>query len=161
VRFCSVWQIDTGAEVARFIAMCPWPHNGSSQTAHLFSFSQLHPPMQRRKTCENLRPAFAAACNPMLREAGMGDNDIRRCPQCGGPVDLDGHTLIRVARPLPTRHLRASPAAPPDDDPAWTMTPNERFARAIERRDALLRDRRTAGARGRRSTDTVLEDTDT
>jgi hypothetical protein len=84
----------------------------------------------------------------------MGDNDICRCALCGGPIDVNGHTLVRFAQPPPTRHVGASPVAPADnDDPASEMTPHERFARAIERRDALIRDRRTAGGRGRRCTD--------
>ena len=84
----------------------------------------------------------------------MGNNDaIRRCRLCGGPVNVNGQSLVPVAPALRTRHLPASPAAPPDKDPEWGMTPNERFARAIERRDTLIRDRRTSGGAGRRSTD--------
>ena len=83
----------------------------------------------------------------------MGDKSICRCPFCGGPIDVNGLTLAPVTRSLTTTHRPASPAASPDDDPASEMTPNERFARAIERRDAMIRDRRTAGGAGRRSTD--------
>ena len=82
----------------------------------------------------------------------MGDNDaIRRCRVCGGPVNVNGQSLVPVA--LRTRHFPASPAPPADNDPDMGMTPNERFARAIERRDTMVRDRRTAGGAGRRSTD--------
>ena len=83
----------------------------------------------------------------------MGDENICRCPFCGGPVDVNGDTLTPVRRPLPTTHLPSSQAASPDNDPASEMTPNERFARAIERRDTLIRDRRASGGAGRRSTD--------
>jgi hypothetical protein len=46
-----------------------------------------------------------------------------------------------------------SPAPPPENDPESEMTPHDRFARAIERRDTLIRDRRIAESAGRRSTD--------
>jgi hypothetical protein len=85
----------------------------------------------------------------------MGDTTIVRCPFCAGPVDADGHTLVPGAPRVPTRPTpSASPApAPPDNDPTGELTPTERFARAIERRDTLIRDRRIAGGAGRRSTD--------
>ena len=46
----------------------------------------------------------------------------------------------------------ASPARP-DDDPLKHLTPEERYARAIERRNTLLGDRRTPERPGRRKTD--------
>jgi len=85
-------------------------------------------------------------------QAGMGDNDaFRRCRVCGGPVHLNGQSLIPVTPAVQTKHLPVNPA--PDNGPESSMTPNERFARAIERRDALVRDRRIAQGAGRRSTD--------
>ena len=108
---------------------------------------------ETRKHAKIPTPAFAAGCRLIPEKAGMDDKNIRLCPFCGGPVNVNGHTLVPVAPPLPTRHVPASPAPPPDNDPASEMTPTERFARAIERRDALIRDRRIAGGAGRRSTD--------
>lgn len=83
----------------------------------------------------------------------MGDTNSGRCPLCGGPVNVNGQTLVRVGPPVSTRHLPMSPAPAPENDPESAMTPHERFARAIERRDTLIRDRRIAGSAGRRSTD--------
>src|SRR4029453_6083430 len=77
-----------------------------------------------------------------------------RCRVCGGPVDDNGHSLLPVDPLPPARHLTPSPPAPRETDPASDeMKPTERFARAIERRDALIRDRRIAGGAGRRLTD--------
>lgn len=83
----------------------------------------------------------------------MSDKSICQCPFCGGPIDVNGVTLAPVTRPLTTAPRPANAAASQDNDSASEMTPNERFARAIERRDAMIRDRRTAGGAGRRSTD--------
>jgi hypothetical protein len=82
----------------------------------------------------------------------MSDHDLR-CSQCGGPVGKDGRTLAPVASSPP----RVAPVAPPvavpkddpSDDPSADLPAGERFARAIERRDALIGDRRTSEQRGR------------
>jgi hypothetical protein len=83
----------------------------------------------------------------------MSDDEDTRCTLCGGPVGKDGRTLSSV----PTLPPRAAPvvrAAPLQDaDPFEHLTPGERFARAIERRNALTPDRRTSEQRGRRHTD--------
>jgi hypothetical protein len=81
----------------------------------------------------------------------MADS-ITRCRLCGGPIGEDGRTLLPVTsnRSAP---LSAQVARAPHDDPPNHLTPAERFARAVERRDVLVRDRRAAGQRGRRETD--------
>ena len=82
-----------------------------------------------------------------------GDTNMGQCRVCGGPVDDNGHTLLPVD-PLPRHRLEPTLPSPPDNDSSSDdMTPAERFARAIDRRDALIRDRRIAGGAGRRSTD--------
>lgn len=76
------------------------------------------------------------------------------CAQCGGPVDEDGRSLtpappVRMER----RAAATTPPRQPDDDPLQHLTPGERYARAIERRNTLIRDRRTSERRGRRDSD--------
>ena len=79
----------------------------------------------------------------------MTDTDPR-CALCGGPVGTDG-------RPLTARtavSIAPSPRAPlsqPKDDCSDDLQPGERYARAVERRDVLIRDRRMS--KGRRQTD--------
>ena len=84
----------------------------------------------------------------------MADKHV--CVLCGGAVDDDGRSL---ALPVPVRtDRRRAPTATPsfqpdDDDPLKHLTPGERYAQAIERRNTLIRDRRTSDRRGRRETD--------
>ena len=72
----------------------------------------------------------------------MSKEGSASCLLCGGPVDGKGQTLAPAAS-LP--HL-PKPVAPKaqlsGDDPLAHLTPGERFARAVDRRDALVRDRR-------------------
>ena len=77
------------------------------------------------------------------------------CAICGGPVGKDGRTLTPL-RQLPQQVAAvAATVNVRDDDPYAHLTPGERFSRAIERRDALIRDRRNGGGGGgRRATDT-------
>jgi hypothetical protein len=58
---------------------------------------------------------------------------------------------------LGSRVRAGAPAAPQTDDPHWNLTPGERFERAIERRDAMIRDRRASSQGGRRRTDRESE----
>jgi hypothetical protein len=80
----------------------------------------------------------------------MTDNDPR-CAQCGGPVGKDGQTLQgrRMASIAPSPPRAAM--SPSKDDPLEDQVLAERYARAVERRDALIRDRRMS--KGRRQTD--------
>ena len=72
---------------------------------------------------------------------GMADKESR-CALCGGPVDASGQAAAVTAfspsrvPPVPLR------IPEPEDDSLAHLTPGERFARAVERRDALIRDRR-------------------
>ena len=77
------------------------------------------------------------------------------CALCGGPVGEDGRTLASTPLvPMKPRQAAAfASSAPPADDPLQHLTPVERYARAIERRNTLIRDRRTSGRPGRRDTD--------
>jgi len=79
----------------------------------------------------------------------MTDTDPR-CALCGGVVGKDGRTLEArtVASIVPS-----APRAPivSKDDPSEDLPPGERYSRAVERRDALVRDRRVS--KGRRYTD--------
>ena len=80
----------------------------------------------------------------------MTDNDPR-CARCGGPVDKDGRTLdARTGASIALLPPRA-PLSLPNDDSSEDLPPGERYARAVERRDALIRDRRMS--KGRRHTD--------
>jgi hypothetical protein len=73
-------------------------------------------------------------------------NNAPRCALCGGPVDQDGRAVASVA------YLRRrAPMSRPVDDPSADLSPGERYARAVERRNALIRDRRMS--KGRRDTD--------
>ena len=82
----------------------------------------------------------------------MSDNDPR-CSLCGGPVGKDGRTLAPVASFPPRIPPVPRVAAVPKDDPSAELSAGERFARAVERRDTLIRDRRISPQRGRRHTD--------
>ena len=76
------------------------------------------------------------------------------CAACGGPIGEDGHTLAfseQVRHRAPAESIAAKKHVV-DDDPFKHLSPAERFARAIERRDALIRDRRMST--GRRQGDT-------
>jgi hypothetical protein len=69
------------------------------------------------------------------------------CALCGGPVGEDGRTLAStpLVRMEPRQAAAFASSAPPADDPLQHLTPVERYARAIERRNILIRDRRTSG----------------
>jgi hypothetical protein len=61
--------------------------------------------------------------------------ECRRCAACGGPVGPGGQTLT----PLPPRaapRVKAAPRTRQGEDVNDDLTPVERFARAIQRRDA-------------------------
>jgi hypothetical protein len=77
------------------------------------------------------------------------------CALCGGPVGEDGRTLASTppVRMEPRKAAAFASPARPDDDPLQHLTPVERYARAIERRNTLIRDRRTSERPGRRHTD--------
>jgi hypothetical protein len=61
-----------------------------------------------------------------------------RCGKCGGAIGEDGRTLtsaeLVVAPTKRTAH----------EDPLEDITPAEQFLRAVERRDALIRERPTS-----------------
>ena len=80
------------------------------------------------------------------------------CALCGGPVGKDGRTLeartvASIAPSAPRGPMASKPRAPmaSKDDPSEDLPPGERYSRAVERRDALVRDRRIS--KGRRYTD--------
>ena len=71
----------------------------------------------------------------------MSKSGSATCGLCGGPVDEKGQTLAPAAS-LPQRPDPVAPQAQlSGDDPLAHLTPGERFTRAIQRRDALVRDR--------------------
>lgn len=83
----------------------------------------------------------------------MAENHV--CALCGGPVDDDGQALP-FASPVRVERRRVATFSRPthaDDDTLKHLTPGERYAQAIERRNALIRDRRTSERPGRRDTD--------
>ena len=71
-------------------------------------------------------------------------------PDGAGPIDQDGESVASVAS---VRHTRAEPHWSDSDDPFQHLTPAERFARAIERRDALVRRDRQKHLPARRQAD--------
>lgn len=77
------------------------------------------------------------------------------CVRCGGPVDEDGRALPLAPTVRMERRTAAAspPQVQPEDDPLQHLTPGERYARAIDRRDTLIRDRRRSERPGRRTTD--------
>ena len=71
----------------------------------------------------------------------------RHCAACGGPVGPDGQTLT----PLPPRAappVKAPPATPQVEDVNDDLTPVQRFARAIQRRDAATPKRPSRSGKG-------------
>ena len=81
-----------------------------------------------------------------------------RCTLCGGLVGKDGQTLdartvASIAPSAPNAQMASKARAPmaSKDDPSEDLPPGERYSRAVERRDALVRDRRIS--KGRRYTD--------
>ena len=72
----------------------------------------------------------------------MSTNQPACCALCGGPVDEKGRTVV-ARPPVPARVKSVGSVSQlQGDDPLAHMTPGERFARAVDRRDALVRDRR-------------------
>ena len=73
----------------------------------------------------------------------MPTNQAASCALCGGPVDQKGRTVAAAPPSRPGRvRTVASVAQLQGADPLAHLTPGERFTRALDRRDALVRDRR-------------------
>ena len=78
------------------------------------------------------------------------------CPSCGGPIDRLGRTVASFPSPVSATGAVAAerPAAREREDDSQTqLSPTERFNQAIDRRDRLVRDRRSSDGNGRRATD--------
>jgi hypothetical protein len=60
-----------------------------------------------------------------------------RCGKCGGAVGEDGRILTSA------EHVCIAPRPILHEEPLEDITPAEQFLRAVERRDALIRERRT------------------
>jgi hypothetical protein len=79
----------------------------------------------------------------------MAENHV--CALCGAPVGADGQALPFASKVHERRRTATvTRATQPDDDPLKDLTPVERYAQAIDRRNALIHDRRTSERRGRR-----------